>query len=84
MSFVIDLQRAVKEFSLTIISDGSDRRTSNFICIPRLYFILGININCKKHIVVVAILIFSRLTPIYVPKNYGKHTCPGFDPLTPM
>ena len=38
MSFVIDLQRAVKEFNLTIISDGSDQRTSNFIYIYMFIF----------------------------------------------
>ena len=42
-----------------------------------------IDINCKKCIVV-AILIFSHLTPIYMPKNYWKRSCPGFDPVTPL
>ena len=27
---------------------------------------------------------FSQLTPIYVPKNYGKCTCLGFDPVAPL
>ena len=46
-------------------------------------FHTGININCKK-CKVVAIMVISRLTPIYVLKNYEKRTCPAFDPVTPL
>ena len=42
-----------------------------------------INISCKKFIGV-AILIFSQLATIYIPQNYRKCTCPGFDPVTTL
>ena len=29
-------------------------------------------------------MVISRLTPIYVLKNYEKRTCPAFDPVTPL